>query len=79
MRHARAAVALLKESLGDEHPSLGDAYHNLGLVLIEEGEDVAAVAALRKTLEIYGTSLGEDHPRVAQATKHLDGILAKQR
>ena len=71
----REALALRRESLGDEHPDVGGLYVYLGAV-IRPRSNPSAEGFLRRGLDIQRRALGEDHPLVAEARRYLADNLA---
>ncbi|MBV1862483.1 MAG: serine/threonine-protein kinase [Nannocystaceae bacterium] len=62
--HYRAALELRQELLGPEHPSVGGAFGNLGILALERGHLDDAEEYMLKCLSILSVALGPQHPKV---------------
>ncbi|APR74678.1 TPR repeat protein [Minicystis rosea] len=70
-RHARAAVSLSSQALGDDGLSLGGDLCGLGDALSEQGRSAEAEACYRRALELHARSARPDHPEIAYALHNL--------
>jgi tetratricopeptide (TPR) repeat protein len=80
---ARAAIeqalAIWKPAYGEEHPQVGTAQNNLGMVLEELGDLAGAQAAFERALTIFEHSLPPDHPNIAAVRRNLEAVMAELR
>lgn len=72
------ALAIRRQTLGDEHPDTLESLHHRGLLLYEQYELVEAEAHLRGALEGRRRALGDDHPHTLASTQALGVLLRKQ-
>lgn len=74
----RRALIGHEEALGQDHPSYGQALHDLAGVLANQGLYVDAEGLLRTSLKIYEQALGKDHPLYGTALYGLAVTLAQE-
>jgi CHAT domain-containing protein/tetratricopeptide (TPR) repeat protein len=74
----RAALALLRRTLGGEHPDTALGYNNLAFCLQALGKAQEALPLYRKALGITRKALGEDHPDTATGYNNLAFCLQAQ-
>src|SRR5262249_8104953 len=67
-----------RKAYGEEHPVTATAYHNLGMVLHQQGERKAAWDHLSKALAIRERVLGAAHPSTAATQLERAIILLGQ-
>lgn len=75
----REAIKDLKEVIGADHEFVAEAYSNLGDVLNDKSEYLAALVAEKQALKVYETAFGPEHRltavqlgQVAQAYSELE-------
>jgi eukaryotic-like serine/threonine-protein kinase len=73
---AEAAVLHYTAAYGAEHPSVGDALHNVGVVQYDLGRYADARATLERTRDLWASEVGRDHPRTRAVLTTL-GVLAR--
>jgi CHAT domain-containing protein len=56
------ALAIKKQSLGENHPAYARSLNNLGILYYEMGDYKAAALYYEQALDIFKQSLGENHP-----------------
>ncbi len=66
-KHAREFVKTAREVLGPDHPEVGRALMNLGLVLRADGRTNEAESAFQGAVTIFRDHWGDDHRYVADA------------
>ena len=59
---------------GDQHPSIGDSYNNIGSVWNDKGEYDKALEYYEKCLKIKLKTLGDEHPDVASTYFYIGTI-----
>ena len=62
---------MLEQSLGPDHPEVGDARGNLGDILCELHEHDAGIAQYERSIAIGEAALGGDHPDLGYALTGL--------
>jgi tetratricopeptide (TPR) repeat protein len=67
----REALALMREVLGDEHPTLAAAYGNVASMLSRRGDFVAAGPLLERALALREKHLGAGHPMTGTSLANL--------
>ncbi len=78
-----AAIASLERSVntmvaeGQQGPTLGNLYNNLGVNRQLQGQLAEAKAAYERALELYGDSLGETHPMLGRILANL-GVVQRR-
>jgi serine/threonine-protein kinase len=70
----REALALARDTLGEEHPHVGTFYMYLGQIAHSRG-DSGAEELLRRALSIHRRALGAEHKDVTPAMAYLAGHL----
>ena len=65
----RRTAAIWARSLGDEHPDVGAAMNNVGIVLMRLGRYDEALAEHEKALALWERALGPDHPHVSEQSQ----------
>ena len=73
----RRAIELAAREYGDEHPTLGVAYGELGLTLQGLGRGKDELDADRHAVSLLERALGPDHPTVANAQLNLASALVE--
>src|SRR5690606_20599128 len=73
----REALALRRQTLGEEHRNTAVSYGDLGIVLMRKDDFAGAEPLLREALEINRRVLG-DHANVAGAMSNLAQVLANK-
>jgi hypothetical protein len=63
---------------GEDHYAAGGAYHNVGLVLDDQGKHNEALGIYQKALLIQVKTLGQDHPDVGSTHNSAAGAFAVQ-
>ena len=76
--HARRALALRREHLGDADSLTADTLNQLAVSLQAQGRYDEADRAYRDALTVYEAALGPDHPNVAIALTNLGNILRRR-
>lgn len=71
-------VEVQLERYGEEHNSLGETYHSVGMVLQKRGNFKDAMKVFERSAEIKKASLGNDHPSVAECYNDVANVLQKQ-
>ena len=71
LRHNRRALHILEAGADPDPALLGDAFNNLGLVLMEKGELDEALEWTGKAYELRLGHLGQDHVDFVQSTTHM--------
>jgi tetratricopeptide (TPR) repeat protein/predicted Ser/Thr protein kinase len=71
----RRAIALLEQSHGVDHPSVGAVHGTLSQILRGEGKLAEALAESERALAILDHALGPDHPTTAGASMTLGQSL----
>jgi CHAT domain-containing protein/tetratricopeptide (TPR) repeat protein len=71
------AIRVEQQFRGENHPDYATLLNELGLCLIEQGQD-AGEAHLNRSLQLRRSLLGEDHPDVAQSLNGL-GVIAERK
>jgi len=64
---AQRAIALLGEALGDQHPQVATAYHNLGNIRQRQQRTSEALTAHKAALSRRLAALGPKHPNVCMS------------
>jgi tetratricopeptide (TPR) repeat protein/tRNA A-37 threonylcarbamoyl transferase component Bud32 len=62
-------------ALGPEHPSVGTALNNIGIVQRKQGNYSDALVSMNEALRIREATLGPSHPRVADARYNIGNVL----
>lgn len=68
------AVAILRASVGPEHPSFAGALNDRGSCLFATGDPAAARADFEAALRIYRASLPADHPQIGRTQRNLERL-----
>ncbi len=63
------------EQMGEDHPTVGASYNNIGGTLRELGRNEEALAAMERARAVWGASYGPQHPVVATAHNGIGGVL----
>jgi tetratricopeptide (TPR) repeat protein len=71
----RAALALSRRTLGEEHPETATSYTNVASCLQDLGKAQEALPLYRKALEIDRKALGEGHPHTATSYDNVAACL----
>jgi tetratricopeptide (TPR) repeat protein/tRNA A-37 threonylcarbamoyl transferase component Bud32 len=74
----RAALELVMEVRGPDHPGVARARNNLAVVLGDQGRLEEAEAESRAALALWQETLGPDDPAVAMARNNLATVLRSQ-
>lgn len=64
--------------MGELHPDVGSAWHNVGIALLRSERHDKALQAFERAVRVRKGSLGKDHPEVAvsnQEKKLRAGVL----
>ncbi|MFV8752554.1 tetratricopeptide repeat protein [Nannocystaceae bacterium ST9] len=61
-------------ALGPEHPAVGTALNNIGIVQRKQGDYADALVSMGEALRIRQATLGLNHPRVADALYNLGNV-----
>ena len=77
-REHRAALALRREVLGDEHLETAASRSNLANTLILQGKQEEAEAEYRAALVVRRRAFGNNHPLVAASLGNLANVLTSQ-
>jgi tetratricopeptide (TPR) repeat protein len=72
---AERALTLSQQTLGLDHPTVGDRHDELGRVLREAGDYEAARQHLERALAIHMTAFGPDDSRIGTRHNELGGLL----
>jgi tetratricopeptide (TPR) repeat protein len=75
--HFERALEIDKNVFGsdfDKNPEVAVHFSNLSLVLRELNDSEGALEKLEKALEIFQSSLGEDHPKTKITRKKLESL-----
>ena len=72
------AIGIVKEKLGEKHPSIATLYNNLGNLYIEKKEYEKALTCLEKALEIHIRNKGEEHTSVAHTYYNLANLCSNK-
>lgn len=72
----RANVELTRALLGENHPALATAVHQLASALRQSGDNSAAIPAFQKALALYEQNYGQEHSYVATALTGLGQTLS---
>ncbi|MEM9453862.1 MAG: tetratricopeptide repeat protein [Myxococcota bacterium] len=75
---AQQGHALLLQTLGDTHGSVGAALNALGVIHAERGELDEAVEALEAAVEVRAAALGQTHPATAASYTNLGVALGRR-
>ena len=73
----RRALAIDEEAFGNEHPKVAIRLNNLATLLLDTNRLTEAEPLMRRALEIFRQSLGEDHPSTQTVQWNYD-FLSKQ-
>jgi serine/threonine protein kinase/tetratricopeptide (TPR) repeat protein len=73
----RRALALLKDSLRENHPLIGSCLHDLNRVVDKRGRFLEAYELSRECLAIARAAFPGDHPNVVNALTDISESLAK--
>ena len=65
---------LRTKALGRRHPDVASALHNIGILLLQDGQQLNSLKALRESLEIRCHTLGPNHHEVASSFRHIGRI-----
>lgn len=76
--HARRALTLRREHLGEANTLTADALNQLAVSLQAQGRYDEADRAYRDALTVYEADNGPDHPHVAIALSNLGNILRRR-
>jgi tetratricopeptide (TPR) repeat protein len=76
--HARRALALRREHLGETDSRTADALNQLAVSLQAQGRYDEADRAYRDALAVYEAANGPEHPKVAIALSNLGNILRRR-
>ena len=68
-------VAARRSRLGDAHPSLGAAIHNLASLRRRQGQIEQAIELLREELRVYAKCFDAGHPLISEAHNSLGTAL----
>jgi tetratricopeptide (TPR) repeat protein len=71
----RAALALFRRTLGEEHPETALGYNHVAFSLIAQGKAAEALPLHRQALAIRRQALGEGHPDTARSYNNVAGCL----
>jgi tetratricopeptide (TPR) repeat protein len=74
---AERALALTRQALGPDHPTVGDRHAELGLALLEAGDYPAARQQLQRALAIHTTAYGPNDSRVGNRHNELGTVLRR--
>jgi CHAT domain-containing protein/tetratricopeptide (TPR) repeat protein len=72
---SRAALALLRQTLGGEHPETAFGYNKVASYLQAQGKAAEALPLVRKALEVRREVLGEGHPDTAESYNNVADCL----
>jgi tetratricopeptide (TPR) repeat protein/tRNA A-37 threonylcarbamoyl transferase component Bud32 len=61
-------------ALGSEHPAVGTAFNNIGIVQRKQGAYTDALVSMNEGLRIREATLGSSHPRVADALYNIGNV-----
>lgn len=64
-------LKLRQTCLGENHPAVASAYHNIGVVLTANGIPSEAIAYHKKALTIRRIAFGHRHEEIASSLRHL--------
>jgi eukaryotic-like serine/threonine-protein kinase len=70
----RRARELWSAVLGPEHPAVGTALNNIGIVQRKQGALTDALASMDEALRIRETTLGDEHPQVGDTLYNLGNV-----
>jgi len=76
--HLRAALAIRRRVLGDDHPDTIVSVSKLGVLLKQQGKLDEAESYLRETLDAARRVFGDDHPNTLTSFGNLGSLLADQ-
>lgn len=68
--HMRVRDGLIA-TVGPDHPAVGVEHYNIGLGLLREGDPLAAVVELERSLAITRATFGEEHPDTRETAEQL--------
>jgi tetratricopeptide (TPR) repeat protein len=68
-------LAVIAKAYGPDHPRMGGALVNYGILQIQLGDKAAAVDTFKRSLAIFEAKLGKEHPYVAFALNGIGGTL----
>jgi tetratricopeptide (TPR) repeat protein len=75
---AKGSLAIQEKALGPDHPQVGTALNQLGLLYRDQGRFTEAEPLYRRSLTIYEMALGPEHPWVAAALNNLASLYHDQ-
>src|SRR4030095_16592736 len=67
----REAIAIQREVLSPDDPSVARTMHNLASMLEDKGDFAKAESTYKDTLALRRRILGDDHPEVAETLNNL--------
>jgi tetratricopeptide (TPR) repeat protein len=67
-------LSLREKALGAEHPDVGAALNDLGVLYLEKGDFGRAEPLHQRALSIYEKAFGPEHPAVALSLNNLAGL-----
>ncbi len=72
------ALSLRRMQRGETHTLTAQTQHDLGVIVLQQGDAAAAVALFEKALAARRTLLGDEHPDVADSEFNLGTALRRQ-
>ncbi len=70
----RICLDLRIKAVGRMHPDVASVMHNIGYLLLQEGEAAESLQLFRESLEIRCNTLGPNHHEVASSLRHIGRI-----
>jgi tetratricopeptide (TPR) repeat protein len=70
----RICLDLRTKALGRMHPDVASVMHNIGFLLLQEGQPSESLELFRESLEIRCNTLGPNHHEVASSLRHIGRI-----
>ncbi len=68
-------LTLLKQSVGESHPSVAIALNNYAFLFYSQGTYDRAIELFAESVNLRRTTLGNDHPQLANALSNLAGAM----
>lgn len=70
----RLCLDLRRRALGNEHPAVASALHNIGILLLEDGQVTKSLDCFQESLQIRRKAHGPRHHEVASSLRHIGRI-----
>lgn len=70
----RICLDLRTKALGRMHPDVASVLHNIGYLLLQEGQPLKSLQVFQESLEIRLNTLGPNHQEVASSLRHIGRV-----